>query len=133
MKIILLYINLYHIYPGMSKKVQIICFFIVLTDHLHFYKRFLFLLFFPVVKFRQLLFKKGSRFIFRETFRRQMFDQKICQLRKVCINIFSIGVAPFAIFFIECSVCFTAYRGIVKRHSAALAYKFSRRTQNRID
>jgi len=49
------------------------------------------------------------------------------------IHILPVGIAPFAVFLVEKAVRFPADIGVVKRHTAALANKLSRRAEKRVD
>ena len=48
-------------------------------------------------------------------------------------RVFTVGITPFAIFFIEIAVGFAAHITVLKRHSAALANQLSRGTEKSID
>ena len=61
-----------------------------------------------------------------------MLNKKIRQLVNAFVNEFSVRIAPFAVFLIECAVCFFADKAVLQRHSAALADKLSRRPEKRV-
>lgn len=62
-----------------------------------------------------------------------MLYTNINQVINIMIHIFSVCIAPFAIFFIKETIGFLADIRIFQRHTAALADKLSWRTEKRID
>ena len=88
---------------------------------------------FPVIQLWKLLQEKGPRLLGRPIFAGHMFCQKVDQFVQACLGIFSIRIAPLAVFFVERTVGFPADRGIVQRHAAALTDPWAGSSQKRVD
>lgn len=88
------------------------------------------LLFIPVPEFGHNSLHMRPDLFCGPLFARHMFNAKVNQLLHIGIFEFTATVAPFAVFLVEISVRFPACCRIIKRHTAALAYKLPRSTQN---
>ena len=85
-------------------------------------------------RLRQMGFQIGAHLIGRSVFVRHMTRQKIDQLREVGVRELAVGVAPFAVRFVERPVRFAADGGIVREgHSAALADQLARCAKQGVD
>ena len=74
-----------------------------------------------------------NRYLFRKVFICHMIYADIDQIIHIVIHIFSVRIAPFAVFFVEKTVPFLADALILQRHTAALANKLPGRAQKRVD
>ena len=64
----------------------------------------------------------------------QMLNAEVDKLLFACVGEFSVGKAPFAVFFVEIAFGIAAnHRVLGERHSAALANERARRAQQRVD
>ena len=66
-------------------------------------------------------------------FLKLLFSAKIDVSLPNVKRIFSVCIAPFAVFLVEIAVGLAARGAVLKRHSATLANEFSRRAEKRVD
>ena len=89
---------------------------------------------FPVIQFGQLLRKICPCLFRRKTVVGHMGYQKFQQFIHGVIYKVSIGVAPFAVFFVETVIRLAADESIIVQwHPAALAKQFARASQQCVD
>lgn len=63
-----------------------------------------------------------------------MRKQKVKERIFAGVNEFSVGIAPFAVIFVEGAVYFAAdHRIVAERHAAALAKELARSAEQRVD
>lgn len=62
-----------------------------------------------------------------------MLHEKISQFVDRGVDEFAVRIAPFTVFLVKSAVRFPTYRVVVERHSATLAEKFSRTSEQCID
>ena len=63
----------------------------------------------------------------------KLLHEKIGQLVDRGVDEFAVSIAPFTVFLVESAVRFPTYRVVVERHSATLAEKLSRTSEQCID
>ena len=88
---------------------------------------------FPIFQLRQQLPQIGAHLLLCVCILWHIFHAHLNQILHIAIQIYTIGVAPFAVILIQKAICFPADAVIRKRHAAALANQLSRRAKQCVD
>ena len=88
---------------------------------------------FPILQLRQQLPQIGAHLLLCVCILWHIFHAHLNQILHIAIQIYTIGVAPFAVILIQKAICFPADAVIRKRHAAALANQLSRRAKQCVD